>query len=91
MLEKTIEQYLRRKVKEVGGVAYKFSSPAHRGVPDRVCVFKDGTLIFVELKAPGKKPTPQQHREHERLRSLGQRVEVIDSKDQVNALIEELK
>ena len=35
-MEKDIEAYLVRKIKERGGVAYKFTSPAHRGVADRV-------------------------------------------------------
>jgi hypothetical protein len=33
---------------------------------------------FAELKAPGKKATAQQKREHNRLRKLGFKVEVID-------------
>ena len=36
-------------------------------------------MMFVELKAPGKKPAAHQLREHARLMALGQRVEVIDS------------
>lgn len=43
--------------------------------------------IWVELKAPGKKPEPHQFREHERLRRMGQRVEVIDSMEGVDALL----
>ena len=35
-------------------------------------------ITFTETKAPGKKPTPSQHREHERLRSLGFTVNVVD-------------
>ena len=35
--------------------------------------------IWVELKAPGEKSKPHQAREHERMRRMGQRVEVIDS------------
>ena len=37
-------------------------------------------IQFTELKAPGKKPTPSQEREHARLRMLGFRVNVKDSK-----------
>jgi len=47
--------------------------------------------IWVELKAPGKKPTSGQLREHERMRGMGQRVEVIDSFDGVDKLIGEMK
>ena len=43
--------------------------------------------IWVELKAPGKKPEPHQAREHERMRAMGQRVEVIDSIEGVEELL----
>lgn len=43
--------------------------------------------IWVELKAPGKKPEPHQLREHTRMRALGQRVEVIDSFEAVDRLL----
>jgi hypothetical protein len=36
-------------------------------------------VSFCELKAPGKKPTPEQQREHARLRDLGFTVDVIDN------------
>ena len=47
-------------------------------------------VIFVELKAPGKKPTPAQQRDHERRRALGFRVEVLDSIEAVDAFMEGL-
>lgn len=81
MDEKTIETFLRDKVKAVGGEAYKFVSPGHIGVPDRLVVFPGGRIAFVELKAPGKKPRPNQIAQIERLRRLGADVEVIDSKE----------
>lgn len=102
MREAVIERYLCEQVKAIGGIAYKFTSPAHRSVPDRLVLtkglkvgvdFVDGTasfdpgIVFVELKAPGKKPTPGQLREHKRLRDLGFRVEVIDSKEGVDKFI----
>jgi hypothetical protein len=40
----------------------------------------------VELKAPGKTPEPHQVREHARMRDFGERVEVIDSLEAVDAL-----
>jgi len=36
-------------------------------------------LTFVELKAPGKKPTEAQLREHEKIRARGFRVLVLDT------------
>ncbi|CCW29247.1 putative nuclease p44 [Xenorhabdus nematophila F1] len=79
--EDVIERHLVNEVKKTGGIAYKFVSPGRRGVPDRICVLPNGRVIFVECKAPGEKPRPDQLREHERLRALGQTVVVLDSKN----------
>ena len=48
--ESAIERYLVRKVKEHGGLCYKFVSPGNPGVPDRLVILPDGRVIFVELK-----------------------------------------
>ncbi|MBA4315591.1 MAG: hypothetical protein C0422_09750 [Alcaligenaceae bacterium] len=45
-----------------------------------------GVTVWVELKATGEKPEPHQLREHKRMRTMGQRVEVIDSIEQVEEL-----
>lgn len=72
--------------------ALKFTSPGRRGVPDRLVLrpvpeaareLVAQYVRFVELKRPGEKPRPEQVREHARLRALGFRVDVIDSKQQV--------
>ena len=57
MNEKLIERKLREGVKALGGLALKFSSPYHRGVPDRIVLMPGGRMYFVELKTTGKKPT----------------------------------
>lgn len=46
-----------------------------------------GRSIWVELKAPGVKPELYQLREHDRMRAMGQRVEVIDSLAGVEELL----
>lgn len=86
--EKDIEAYLVRRVKELGGVAYKFVSPGHAGVPDRLVCFPGGYQCFVELKAPGKKPRPLQEVEIRKLRDLGFRVFVADSREQVDEMMD---
>lgn len=50
MEESYIEGYLVRKVKEHGGLCYKFVSPGNPGVPDRLIITPTGKIIFVELK-----------------------------------------
>lgn len=98
MRESEIESYLVQRVQAVGGTAEKFTSPARRAVPDRLVTFpkRPGTnlrvskpcrVVFVELKAPGKKPTPAQLRDHERRRAMGAEVWVIDSKEGVDEFV----
>lgn len=90
MRERDIETYLRARVKAAGGRAYKFVSPGNSGVPDRIVIMPGGRVVFVELKAPGKKPTELQKYQQERLRALGCDVRVIDSREGVDELIEGL-
>lgn len=47
----------------------------------------DALSAWVEVKAPGETPDPHQVREHERMRAMGQRVEVIDSREGVDRLL----
>ena len=79
MRESKIEKYLAQRVKAIGGLCWKFTSPNLRGVPDRVVILPNGLLVWVELKAPGKVPEPHQVRRHKELWQRGQRVIVIDS------------
>lgn len=90
MLEKQIENTLTRSVKKAGGIALKFVSPSFAGMPDRLVLLPDGVCAFVELKAPGKKPRPLQVSRHKMLRSLGYRVYVIDSIEQIGGMLHEL-
>lgn len=84
--EKDIEKYLRKSIIELGGEAYKFSSPARRGVPDRLCILPNGVSIFVECKRPGKFATALQIKEINKLRQLGQTAIVVSSYTEVDKL-----
>lgn len=55
MLERTVEKAVCSYVKKCGGKAYKWVSPGETGVPDRLCIFPGGVVVFVELKRPGVK------------------------------------
>lgn len=90
MREAVIEKKLCEGVRRLGGEAYKFTSPARRSVPDRMCVFPGGAIVFVECKAPHQAPTDAQAREHARLYLLGQDVRVIDSVVGVHEFINEM-
>jgi len=90
MRERNIETYLREQVRKAGGAAMKWVSPGNNGVPDRIVIMPGGRVVFVELKAPGRKPTQLQKYQHERLRVLGCDVRVIDSREGVDELVREL-
>lgn len=87
MSEKQIEQYLRQRVKEIGGIAYKFVSPGNVGVPDRLVCLPGERAVFVELKSPTGKLTPNQERQIEKLDMLGFTVFVLNSKAAVDEFI----
>lgn len=46
VLEKTIEAALVKRVKALGGMAEKFTSPAKRSVPDRLVTLPGGKIIL---------------------------------------------
>lgn len=85
MLESKIEKALVKRVKELGGKCEKFTSPNNRAVPDRLVTLPGNIIVFVELKAPGKKPTKLQAKDHRERRELGCDVRVIDSLEAVDA------
>jgi hypothetical protein len=89
-LEKTIENYLVKRVQSLGGECEKFTSPQRRSVPDRIVTMPGGKLVFVEVKRFGKQPTEMQARDHQRRLELGFVVWVVDSKAAVDHLVEEL-
>lgn len=86
MRESELEKKLVSHITKLGGIAYKFSSPNRRSVPDRLCVMPNGRVFFVELKTKGKTPTALQQHEHETLRALGHTVLVIDNVGDVYAI-----
>ena len=86
MRESVIEDYLVERVKQIGGEVRKVKWIGRRGAPDRL-VMLPGISVWVELKAPGKVAEPHQLREHERMRAMGQNVEVIDSIAGVDKLL----
>ena len=88
--EKTIEQALIKAVKSYGGLAVKFVSPGFAGMPDRLVLLPGGRLGFVEVKALGKKPRTIQTVRHEQLRQLGFKVYVLDNKEQIGVIIDDI-
>lgn len=89
MRESTVEDFLVQRVRELGGECRKVQWIGRRGAPDRLVMLPNvaRSAIWVELKAPGEKAKPHQQREHDRMRSMGQLVVVIDSLEGVSELL----
>jgi len=85
--EKQIEHSLVRGIKALGGIAYKFVSPGHAGVPDRILILPGGKVIFVELKRPGGKTTALQDMEITRLKFFGCDAGVVSTPEEVQELL----
>ncbi len=90
--ESKIEKHLKKEVQATGGKVRKLKWIGKSGAPDRLMWWprKDGephAYAFVELKAPGKKPTKIQEEEHAALREDGWTVITADSIEAVDAAI----
>lgn len=86
MRESQIEKHLVQKVKALGGEVRKVKWIGRNSAPDRIVMIPSNTF-WAELKAPKEKPTAAQKREHERMRKMGQQVEVIDSLERIEELL----
>lgn len=87
--EKVIEHHLVQSMTAIGGLCIKLLCSQFIGLPDRICLFPGGKIIFVELKTTGKKPRRIQEIIHDKLRVVGARVEVIDSIKGVDEFIKQ--
>lgn len=89
--EKSVERKLVELTKLSRGLCIKLLTYQFTGLPDRMCLFPGGIIIFVELKTTGEKPRKIQLAVHRMLRNLGFRVEVIDTIKGVEDLIKEIE
>lgn len=85
--EKLLEKKLREKIDQLGGWSIKLLSNHMTGLPDRLCMFPGGGIVFVEVKTTGQKIKKIQGKVHDRLRSMGFRVEVVDSSEGIGKVI----
>lgn len=85
--EKSIENYLTKQVSAIGGLCLKYTNGNITGYPDRIVLIPGGWTRWVEIKSKGKHPTRLQQERHKELEAVGQTVHVIDSREEVDALI----
>lgn len=90
MKESQIESYMVRKVKEHGGLCYKFVSPGNPGVPDRIVITPDGRSIYVELKTEIGRLTKVQKWQRSELEKRGVDVRALYGMDAVKEFLREV-
>jgi len=83
MLESAVEAVFARRVRDLGGLSFKFA-PVHKGNPDRV-VLINSQVVFVELKADGGKLDPAQVLWHRRAAERGVIVQVVTGSAEARA------
>ena len=88
--EKLVERKLVELVKINNGMCIKLLCDQLIGLPDRLCLFPNHRIVFVETKTTGQKPRRIQAYMHKKLRALGFRVEVIDSVEDIINFIEDI-
>ena len=88
ILEKDIERHLVRRVAERGGVAYKWVSPGHVGVADRIVMLPGGRVWFVELKTVKGRLSPLQKVFAADMARMGMNYMVLRTKGEVDELLQ---
>ena len=88
--EETVELYLKKKAEAKGFLCYKFVSPGHNGVPDRI-VIGNGHTVFVETKAPDGVLRKQQAHRIKEMKQRGASVYVAYTREQVDEILETME
>lgn len=78
--ERDVEKWLKKEIESLGGEFWKFISPGRDGVPDRIAMFPDGRLVFVELKTTRGNPTKVQRYQIGMLLMIRQQVCIVRGK-----------
>lgn len=93
--EASVERYLRDRVRDEGGVIRKVQWAGVVGAPDRLLWLPSTRLTYawVECKRPGEKVNwrSPQGREIGGMRAAGWLVYVVNSREQVDQMLEDLK
>ena len=89
--ERDIEKWLKMEIEGLGGEFWKFTSPGRDGVPDRIAMFPDGRLIFVELKTTRGNPTKIQRYQIGMLLMMRQQVCIVRGKRAAMEFLKDMK
>lgn len=89
VLERVIERNAIRQIKRAypGTLVRKVNGMGFRGWPDRLFIFPNGVVVFIEFKRVGGKLTQLQAQIHRELKELGHHVIVSDNADMALAQV----
>lgn len=85
--EKSIEHYFCSEMRKLQLPCIKQFNPYEAGWPDRLVVLPPASVLWVEFKSTGKRPTALQRHRHETLRALGHEVHVISTRAEAEDLV----
>jgi hypothetical protein len=91
MYESRIEKFLLNEVRKRGGLALKTNANASAGLPDRMILFPERIVLFVEIKRADGYSSALQIKRQGQLRGLGFPVYEVRTKDQIIELLERVK
>lgn len=91
VLESQVEVYLVKQIEEAGGECWKWTSPARRGIPDRLVFMPGRVFEIVETKTIGGTLDPLQRAVHRMLQRVGFHVHIIWTYQQVDDFMAYLK
>lgn len=80
MLESKVQSKKIKELEKEGWFVLKLVRTNQNGIPDILALRPGPNVKFIEVKAPGKKPTPLQEFKHKVMRALGFSVEIFDGK-----------
>ena len=86
--EKVTENYLKLKIKELGGLCYKWRAKDVRGVPDRICVIPWMGIFFVEVKTLNGETSKIQEHTFQKIKNAGGLVFIVQGMPGVDKLTE---
>lgn len=89
--EARIEKWLVDQVKNLGGIADKYTSPSNPGVPDRIVILPGGKVYFVELKTEIGRLSNIQKWQRKRYSEMGCDVRVIKGMAEAKEFVKELE
>ena len=86
-LEVSIEEYLDKRVKALGGVTRKLQYRGRQGAPDRLCILPD-RVLFIEVKRPkGGRFSEHQRKELSLLRSAGALAFTVKNRQEIDQVL----